>query len=120
MVDTLARLIFLAGPLISLSCNEEKNWRTVQARSAVRFGQILSGFGWPLSDFVHLAAADASRAHANPPDPAAHQSAHLLQVRLPPPLGLVVGVAYVVANRVMLSANRTLLHGPVTVQFEVS
>jgi len=48
------------------------------------------GFRHPgtLGDLLHLAAAQASRAHQHPLDAAANRSANLLQIRMPSALGL--------------------------------
>src|SRR5271156_6143859 len=48
--------------------------------------------------FLDLARADASRADQHSPHVAVHFRAHFLQVGIPAPLGLVVGVADVVAD----------------------
>jgi arsenate reductase len=71
------------------------------ARSS-RLGRLAGGRRVPRlgagSDLGHPAAADASRANQDSLDPAASRRAHFLQIGLPSALGLVVGVAYVIAD----------------------
>jgi hypothetical protein len=62
------------------------------------------------SGLGHAAAANASRANQDPFDAAAVRRAHFLQIRLPSALGLVVGVAYVVADGGAFAANVTGSH----------
>jgi hypothetical protein len=56
------------------------------------------------------AAAQASRAYQDSFDPAPVRRPHFLQIGLPSALGLVVGMAYVVAHRWTFSANRAMSH----------
>jgi hypothetical protein len=62
------------------------------------------------SDLGHPAAADASRANQDSLDSAASRRTHFLQIGLPSALGLIVGVAYVVADRRAFSAKGTGSH----------
>ena len=64
----------------------------------------------PSSALLDLAAADTSRADENSAHIAADFGANFLQVGVPAPLGLVVGVADVVADRRMLLAIGAMFH----------
>jgi hypothetical protein len=66
--------------------------------------------GGALRDLLNLSATDASRAHHHTFDVAADGGADLFQIRMPAALGLVVRVADVIADRLMLFANRAVLH----------
>ena len=57
-----------------------------------------------------LAVPDASSAYQDSLHPAADSGAYFLEIRMPPPLGLVVGVADVVPDRRSLTAEVTMLH----------
>ena len=60
--------------------------------------------------FLYFAAADASRADEHPAHVTVYLGADVLQVRIPSPLGLVVGVADVVADGRMLLAVGAMSH----------
>ena len=64
----------------------------------------------PSRALLNLAAPNTSRADQNPAHVAANLSADFLQVGIPAPLGLVVGVADVVADRWMLLAVCAMSH----------
>jgi hypothetical protein len=66
--------------------------------------------GKALRDFLNLAATQTSRADGHSLDVAADRRADLFQIRMPSTLGLVVCMADVVADRLMLFANRAVLH----------
>ena len=59
----------------------------------------------PRRSLPHPAAAQAARAHEEARPTAAHRGVHLLEVRPPEPLRLVVGVAHVVADGPLLAAD---------------
>ena len=63
-----------------------------------------------LRNLLNLSAPQAARAHQHSLDAAADRRANLFQIRMPSPLGLVVRVADVVADRLMFLANRAVLH----------
>ena len=69
--------------------------------------------------FLNLPAAQASRADNHPLDAAADGRANLFQIRMPSTLGLVVRMADVVADRLMLFANRAVLHDALLFRFEI-
>ena len=64
----------------------------------------------PLGALADFAAADASGADQQPLDPAPDLRPYFLKIGLPSTLGLVVGVADVVAHRGLLTANRAMSH----------
>ena len=78
------------------------------------------GAGWVKCSFQQAAgrsggladhpAADTAGTYEEPLDAAPNHGADVLQVRVPSPLGLVVGVADDVAHRGVLAANRTMSH----------
>src|SRR5882762_10257458 len=59
---------------------------------------------------LNLAAPNTSRADQNPAHIAADLGADVLQIRIPAPLGFVVGVTNVVADRRMLLAVCAMSH----------
>ena len=59
---------------------------------------------------LNLAAPNTSRADQNPAHIAANLGADVLQIRIPAPLGFVVGVTDVVADRRMLLAICAMSH----------
>jgi hypothetical protein len=63
-----------------------------------------------LRALLNLAAANTSRADQNSAHIAANLSADFLQIRIPAPLGFVVGVTDVVADRRMLLAVCAMSH----------
>jgi hypothetical protein len=64
----------------------------------------------PSRALLNLATANTSRADKNPAHIAANLSADFLQIRIPAPLGFVVGVTDVVADRRMLLAVCAMSH----------
>ena len=60
--------------------------------------------------FLYFAAADTSRTDQHSAHVAVYLSADVLQIRIPSPLGLVVGVADVVADGRMLLAVGAMSH----------
>ena len=78
-------------------------------RSAVRVLITIAAEA-PSRTLLHLAATDTSRADENSAHIAANLGADFLQVGVPAPLGLVVGVADVVADRRMLLAVCAMSH----------
>lgn len=67
----------------------------------------------------HQAGADTARTGANPPDgPVLANMPHRLQIRLPDSLGLVIGMAHVVAHLRGLSTKVTFsAHGRIFLRF---
>src|SRR2546425_6032524 len=67
------------------------------------------------SGLLHPAAANARHADPDPPGGAFHNGMNALQIRVPAPLGQVVGVADTVAAHRFLAANFThLSHNPLS------
>ena len=64
----------------------------------------------PSRALLNLAAPNTSRADQNPAHIAANLGADVLQIRIPAPLGFVVGVTDVVADRRMLLAVCAMSH----------
>jgi hypothetical protein len=63
--------------------------------------------------FLDLAGADAAGAHIFPYGPAVFKHLYLLDVGVPHLLGLLVGVADIIANLYRFAANFTFSHGSV-------
>src|SRR5439155_23234402 len=59
----------------------------------------------PRRGLQHAPRAQAARADEEPLPAAAHRGVHLLEVRPPEPLRLVVGMAHVVADGALLAAD---------------
>jgi hypothetical protein len=64
----------------------------------------------PSRALLNLAAPNTSRADENPAHIAANLGTDILQIRIPAPLGFVVGVTNVVADRRMLLAICAMSH----------
>jgi hypothetical protein len=62
------------------------------------------------SALLDPSAPEATGADQDALNAAGRSGPYLLQIGLPPPLGFVVGVANVVANRRAFAANRAMSH----------
>ena len=62
------------------------------------------------SALLNTSAPETAGANQETLDTAGRGSAHFLQVWVPSPLGLIVGMADVVADRRAFAANRTMSH----------
>src|ERR1700722_4991836 len=83
-------------PLVA-SC--DRSWRSPGSAASRGSGAL-----------ANLAAADTARTYQHPLDAAADQRAYFLQVGIPAPLGLVIGVADAVAHRGPFAEYPNLSH----------